>query len=279
MKKITLFTIAVTFISMGLFAQDNRSLNLKKGQKYVVENKISTKSSTEMQGQSMEANADITSTYNIEVKEVVADNYNLTNTVTAVKMNMTQMGQEMNFDSEKKEDIDGPIGSALKDYIKQPKEVVIDKSGKIISQKTDEKADSTNMIAKQLGNFEATGYGADMAFESLPPNAKAGSTWTSKKDNAGISKTTNYTVKSINGNLATLSLSGDITSDTKMENQGMEITTKTTGKFSGEEIVDITTGVIQSNTSTVDASGIIGVMGQELPTSSKITSTTTVKVM
>ena len=59
----------------------------------------------------------------------------------------------------------------------------------------------------------------------------------------------------------------------------MEITTKTTGKFSGEEIVDITTGVIQSNTSTVDASGIIGVMGQELPTSSKITSTTTVKVM
>jgi hypothetical protein len=62
-----------------------------------------------------------------------------------------------------------------------------------------------------------------------------------------------------------------------MENQGMEITTKTTGKFTGEEKVDISTGVVQSNTSTIDASGIVGVMGQELPTSSKVTSTTTVK--
>lgn len=279
MKKITLFITAAIFTSTGLFAQSNNSLNLKKGQKYVVENKISTKSSTEMQGQTMEANADITSTYNIEVKDVVADNYNLTNTVTAVKMNMTQMGQEMNFDSEKNEDANGPIGSALKDYIKQPKEVVIDKSGKIIPQKTDQKADSTNMIAKQLGNFEATGYGSDMAFESLPKNVKVGTTWTSKKDNGGISKTTNYTVKSISGNLATLSMTGDITSDAKMENQGMEITTKTKGKFAGEEVVDTTTGVIQSSTSTADASGTIGVMGQELPTSSKVTSTTTVKAM
>ncbi len=280
MKKITLFASAAFFVSTGLFAQNNSSLNLKKGQKYVVENKISTKSSTEMQGQTMEANVDATTNYSIEVKDIVADNYNLSNTVTAVKMNMTQMGQQMNFDSEKKEDLDGPIGSALKGYIKQPKDVVIDKSGKIIPQKNDKKTDSTNMIAKQLGNFEATGYGTDMAFESLPQNLKVGSTWTSKKDKSGgISWTTNYTVKAINGNLATLSMAGDMTSDTKMEQQGMEITTKTTGKFSGEEKVDITTGVIQSNTTTVDASGTIGVMGQELPTSSKVTSATTVKLM
>ena len=157
--------------------------------------------------------------------------------------------------------------------------MVVDKSGKIIPQKTDGKTDDANMVAKQLGNFEATGYGTDMAFESLPQNLKVGSTWVNKTDNEGISKTTTYTVTAINGNLATIGLSGTISADTKMENQGMEITTKTTGKFSGEEKVDITSGVIQSNTSTTDATGIIGVMGQELPTSSKVTSTTTVKMM
>lgn len=279
MKKTTSIIIGIFCISNGLFAQNNNSLNLKKGQKYLVENKVSTKSSTEMQGQQMEANADVTSTYSIEVKDLVDNNYSLSNTVTGVKMNMTQMGQEMNFDSEKKEDIDGPIGSALKEYINQPKKVVMDKSGKLISQKTDDTTQETNMVAKQLGNFEATGYGADMAFESLPQNVKVGSTWTSKTDNEGISKSTTYLVKEINGNIATIALTGDMAADTKMENQGMEITTKTKGKFSGEEKVDITTGVIQTNTSTVDASGIIGVMGQELPTSSKVTSTTTVKVM
>jgi len=135
------------------------------------------------------------------------------------------------------------------------------------------------MITKQLGNFDATGYGAEMAFEALPEKLKVGSTWVSKVDNEGISKTTNYTVTAINGNIATVATSGTIASDTKMEMQGMDVTTKTSGKFSGEEKVDIKTGVIQSNTTTTDASGIVGVMGQELPTSSKITSTTTVKAM
>lgn len=283
MKKIILLIAAAIISSTGLFAQTGNTLNLKKGQKYVVENKISTKSSTEMQGQSMEANADVTSTYSIEVKEENADNYKLTNAITGLKMNTSQMGQEMTFDSEKKEDLDGPIGSALKDYINKPKDVVVDKSGKLIPQKKDDKEEPANdvasMISKQLGDPDATGYGAEMAFDSLPKNIKAGSTWTRTTNNNGIVTTTNYTVKSINGNLATLTTNGTIATDAKMEMQGMEITTKTTGKFTGEEIADITTGIIQSNTSTVDASGIIGVMGQELPTTSKVTSTTTVKMM
>ena len=280
MKKISVLVVAAMCSSMALFAQSNASLNLKKGQKYVVENKVTTKSSTEMQGQQMEANIDATTSYNIEVKDAVANNYNLTNTITNLKMNMSQMGQEMTFDSDKKDDLAGPIGTAMKDFINQPKDVVIDKSGKVVGEKKDEKKDeATSMMAKQLGNFEATGFGANMAFEALPQNAKVGSTWTNKTDADGISKTTNYTVKSINGKLATIGLDGTLATDTKMEMQGMEITTKTTGTFTGEEIVDITTGVIQSNNLTTDAKGIVGVMGQELPTSSKVVSATTVKMM
>jgi hypothetical protein len=280
MKKISVLVVAAMCSAMALFAQSNASLNLKKGQKYVVENKVTTKSSTEMQGQQMEANIDATTLYNIEVKDAVANNYNLTNTITNLKMNMSQMGQEMTFDSDKKDDLNGPIGTAMKDFINQPKAVVIDKSGKVIGEKKDEKKDEpTSMMAKQLGNFEATGFGADMAFEALPQNAKVGSTWTNKTDVDGISKTTNYTVKSITGKLATIGLEGTLATDTKMEMQGMEITTKTTGTFTGEEIVDMTTGVVQSNNLTTDAKGIVGVMGQELPTSSKVVSATTVKIM
>jgi hypothetical protein len=280
MKKIFVLVVAAMCSSMALFAQSNGSLNLKKGRKYVVENKVTTKSSTEMQGQQMEANIDATTLYNIEVKDAVANNYNLTNTITNLKMNMSQMGQEMTFDSDKKDDLNGPIGTAMKDFINQPKAVVIDKSGKVIGEKKDEKKDEpTSMMAKQLGNFEATGFGADMAFEALPQNAKVGSAWTNKTDVDGISKTTNYTVKSINGKLATIGLEGTLATDTKMEMQGMEITTKTTGTFTGEEIVDMTTGVVQSNNLTTDAKGIVGVMGQELPTSSKVVSATTVKIM
>ena len=140
MKKISVLVVAAMCSSMALLAQSNASLNLKKGQKYVVENKISTKSSTEMQGQQMEANVDATTSYNIEVKDAVANNYNLTNTITNLKMNMTQMGQEMTFDSDKKDDLNGPIGTSLKDFINQPKAVVMDKSGKVIQEKKEKKS-------------------------------------------------------------------------------------------------------------------------------------------
>jgi hypothetical protein len=62
-----------------------------------------------------------------------------------------------------------------------------------------------------------------------------------------------------------------------MQQQGMEMSTKTTGKFSGEEKVDVKTGVVQSNTTTGEASGTVSAMGQDFPTNSKVTSTTTVK--
>lgn len=283
MKKISLLAVMALTISTGVFAQNNASVNLKKGQKYIVENNISTQSNTTVQGQSMEAKVDATTTFNIEIKDLVNNNYNLNNTLTAVKLNMNQMGQETTFDSEKKEDMAGPIGGVLKDYINQPKSIIIDKSGKVIPQKTEGKTDSAvdavNMITKQLGDFDATGYGAEMAFESLPQNIKVGTTWSNKTDDDGISKTTNYTVTAISGNLATISLTGTLTTEKKMEMQGMEMTVKSTGKFSGEEKADIKTGVVQSNTTTTDATGTVSVMGQDLATSTKVTSTTTVKAL
>ena len=254
MKKIILLTTAILAVTTGTFAQNNGTLNLPKGQKYVVENKITTKSTSEMQGQPMESNADITSVYAIEVKDVKDNNYNMTNSISAIKMNMSTMGQDVNFDSDKKEDMNGEMGSKLKDYINQPKAVVMDKSANVIvAKKTDtakgsDAASQSEMILKQMGGDpEEQGYGAKIAFMPIPKNAKAGASWKDSSSADGIKRVTNYSVKEIKGNTATISISGTENRDTKMEMQGMEINTKTTGKFSGEESVDMATGVVLQN--------------------------------
>jgi hypothetical protein len=258
-------------------------IKLTQGQKYLVETKLTTSSNTQMQGQSMESNADISSTYNIEVNELTAGNYNMTNSMSSIKMNMSAMGQNMNFDSDKKEDLDGEMGSTIKNFINKPNPVVMDKAGNIIiSKETDSvKEETANnqtaMILKQMGDPAEQGYGAKMAFIAIPKNAKAGTSWTDSTSNDGITRITNYTVKEINGDTATLSISGTEKRETKMEMQGMEINTNTNGKFTGEEIVNITSGVISQNNTTAEASGTIKVMGQEIPTSIKATSVTTVK--
>ena len=261
------------------------AVNLIKGQKYVVESKVTTSSASEMQGQSMETSADVTSVYNIEVNDIKDNNYNMTNKLGAIKMNMTTMGQNINFDSDKKEDMDGQMGSSLKDYINHPNTVVMDKSGNIIladktdSAKKEEAQSPTQMIIKQMGDPEQMGYGAKLAFVPISKKVKAGDTWQDSTSDDGVTKVTNYVVKDVTGNTATLSISGTENRDTKMEMQGMEINTKTNGKLSGEETVDINTGVILQNNSTIDASGNISVMGQEIPTKVKATTVTTVKPM
>ena len=268
-----------------LFAQTNGAINLSEGQKYTVENVITTTTSTEMMGQSMESKADVTSNYSLEVKGTSGDNINFLNTITLMKMSVNAMGQDMNFDSDKKEDMEGDMGKNFKDIINQPKDVVMSKTGTVIlkasvdtSSDTASGSNPTEMMMKQLGGDPASqGYGAKIAFEIIPKGAKEGTTWSDSSDQNGTKRVTRYTLKSISGNDYTIALDGTIDSQVKTEMQGMEIQTKTTGKFSGEEIVDAKTGVIKTNTTNSDATGTVQVMGQEIPTSSKIKSVTTVK--
>src|SRR5690606_11082008 len=138
---------------------------------------------TDIQGQSMENISDINSTYNIEVGDI-KDSISLTNTISGIKLVMTQMGQEITFDSEKTEDLEGPIGGALKEVIKKPQAVTISKTGKVapIPEGANEEE---NMILKQMGDFNASGYGASMAFGTVPENAKVGTTWTDATEEDG----------------------------------------------------------------------------------------------
>ena len=118
-----------------------------------------------------------------------------------------------------------------------------------------------------------------MAFLALPQNLKVGSTWSDKNDQDGITKSTNYVVKDLSSGIATVSFSGTVGTNKTFEQQGMEVSAKTTGKFSGEEKVDTKTGVVQTNTSTTEASGTVTAMGQDFPTTTKIISTTSVKAL
>jgi hypothetical protein len=274
MKKIQILLVAsIGFSTTSLMAQTKASLKLPASKTYQVVNTLETTSSTDVQGQTMESTANITSTYKIEVKGKTGDNYNLSSTLSNISMNMTLMGQDIKFDSENPDDMNGEFGAALKDYIDQPKNLQMDNSGKIAS---DSKDTSVSGIVKRL-QIAQNGYGTKLAFVDLPAHAKVGDSWMETNSGEGMSKTTNYTIKNITGNIATISFTTADSVSTTMDQSGMQIATKTTGTSEGEEKVDIKTGVIQSATSKGDASGNVSAMGQDFPMSVKINSSTTVK--
>jgi hypothetical protein len=84
-------------------------------------------------------------------------------------------------------------------------------------------------------------------------------------------------LKSINGNNATILLTGKQMISKKMEQQGMEINVKMVANLSGEGVVDINTGLLQQRTTVMNGTGSAEVMGQSIPMTSKITTTTSVK--
>lgn len=282
MTKILSVILAVTTIVSAASAQTANSVNLTKGQKFIIENKFTATSNQEMGGQSIDSKADVFTSNNVEVKNLSDKGYDLSTTYTKVTANLSAMGQDMNFDSDKKEDMDGEMGKDMKGMINNPKSVTINKSGKVLSATVDSAKGAGNgvmsmMMQQLMGKAEESGYGLSEAFLVLPAKAKVGDTWSDSTSKNGISKTTVYKVTAINGNEATLAVSGNVTTDTKAEMQGMEVVSKTNGKISGEETVDLKSGLIKTRSTTVDSSGNLEAMGQTIPMSTKLTAVSTVK--
>ena len=59
----------------------------------------------------------------------------------------------------------------------------------------------------------------------------------------------------------------------------MEVTVNMDSKLSGQAIVDTSTGIVKEKTLTVEGTGSAEMMGQAIPMTSKIITTTTVKTL
>lgn len=260
------------FLTSATFAQNTGKLNLTKGKAYVVTSKITTHGITSVQGQDMESNSDITSTYKLTVDDASADKNKVTGTLTSIKLNMTQMGQEMSYDSEAP-DASSPLAAGMDEILNKSQSVTLNGSGELIEDS--KSAEEVSPIIKQMEN---SGFGTQLAFIPVPPKVKSGDTFTVDKNDttSGTKSSTKYTVKSISSDIAALSFKGTVSTDTKFENQGMEITSKTEGTSDGEAMVNVKTGVVQSAKTTGKSSGTVSAMGMDMPMTVDVTSDVTV---
>jgi hypothetical protein len=76
-----------------------------------------------------------------------------------------------------------------------------------------------------------------------------------------------------------ITITGILNTDAKSQMQGMDIVNKSKGNLKGEEILDITTGVIKERTTTLESAGTISIESQgfEIPMTTKVTFVSSVK--
>jgi hypothetical protein len=284
-KPFTLLLSLFSVITIACTAQTSTGkLLLTKGQKIQVDNNIKSLISQEMMGQAVEITIDASMVHQLEVKDKKPSSYLLSSTLTRLTTNGSAMGQEMKFDSDKKEDLESETGKAMKNQLNVTKEVEVDDNAVVI---VGVKKDTGTVAGGQLmdivnnvtGGANDESNGASAAFNVMPAGKKVGDSWSDSSITEEIKTYRNYTIKGITGNDATVVLSGKQITKKKVEQQGMEINVNMEGVLSGEGIVDMTTGLVKQRTTVLDGTGSAEIMGQTMPVTTKITTTTTVKTI
>lgn len=280
-KPFSLFTAAFMITAASFAQSPSGKLNLSKGQKLQVENNIQSLITQEMMGQKMEISIEANTTHQVEVKDKKASSYAVASTLKKLTTNGSAMGQTLNFDSDKKEDLDGEMGKAVKDQLNVEKDVELDEAAEVINARKTAMPEMSGGLMDMVNNVTGAGAdesnGAKAAFEVLPKGKKVGDRWSDSTVTDDIKTYRSYTLKSIDGKKATLMLDGKQTTSKKMEQQGMEISVNMEAKLSGESIVDMSTGIVQERTIVMDGTGTAEMMGQSIPVTTKVTTKTTVK--
>ena len=278
-----LLLTALCFITIHTIAQNSvGKIILTKGQKIEINNNTKSVVSQEMMGQAIEITVEANMVHQLEVIDKMSNSYLIASTLTKFTTNGSAMGQEMKFDSDKKEDMESETGKLMKDQLNVTKEIEINEMAKVIKTTTKSAPSASggqlmDMINNMTGGYADESNGSGSAFEIIPAGKKIGDFWSDSTIMGDIKTYNSYTLKSITNNIATLELKGKQLINKKMEQQGMEINIKMEAKISGEGIVDMNTGLLQQKTTLIDGNGSAEVMGQSIPMSSKVTTVTTIK--
>lgn len=283
MKRTTIFILSIFAISININAQvASGKLLLTKGQKFQLDNTLKTSTGFDMMGQTMEMTADVNMVHDIEVKDKTDSSFFINSTLTKMKSNANAMGQNQSFDSDKKEDFDSEAGKLMKGIMNVAKEAEFDKSAKLLSVKKDTSTsantgDMMNMLQGFMSGAEEDASGAAEAFMVIPAGKKTGDMWSDSIITEGLKIYRNFTLKEIKGNDATVVFSGNQITEKKIEQMGMEVNVNMDAKLTGESLTDIHTGVLKQKTFNMEGTGTAEMMGQSIPMTTKITSTTLVK--
>lgn len=284
MKKT--FLIAAVVVSATCMAQKvPTKLTFQKGQKLEMVAQVNSVVTQDMMGQSMEAKVNATITRTFDVEDVTGGKATIEHKVKRIQWDMeAPMVGEKKFDSENEEDLKTEEGKAMEKSLKNKYTMTVDATGKVTAVKLDddnpnkkagsENGGTDNMMGQLTAGLEPPKEGDVIDLKILPDRElKKGESWTDSVKN----KKTVYTVSDMTDADIVLDFTENGTTERKQEAMGMEMTLTSKDKTTGRILVDRKTGLLKEKTATTDSEGLMEVMGQSVPMTTKVKHTVTVK--
>jgi hypothetical protein len=253
-------TLVLAAMTVSAYAQQvTNRLQLAKGQKYIQETSVKMNMSQEMAGQSTSTGMESASYQSLNVTDVQKNRYEIQMTTDRMVFRNAVMGNEMNYDSDKKEGNDEGLEAKM--------------ISSTLLRKGHDQVDVGDLFSSMFGDSAATQL--NKLFMTFPAGRKLGKgdRWTDSTEfnNEGKIKTiANYTLLDIRDGVVSISLSGYTLTQKRITQQGMDIDMDIKSQNTGEILVDLATGLPKQRAVHMDMTGKIEVLGQSVPLSMKM---------
>jgi hypothetical protein len=265
--KLNKLIIALAFLPVFTHAQIVK-LNLPKGSKYEAVTTTKVSSVASLMGQEMESGTDMNITETISVKDTRPGETDLVKTITKLVSNIQAMGQNMSYDSDKK-DNEGQLAETFDKMMNRQKNVTVDTYGKIIKQDKEEESASTAMMGISNDGLPI------LSNNFIGREVKPGNTWHDSTSTSGEQMTTvttgNYTIQAVDAGTAMIVFAGTTRLNGTIEQMGQELAMTSTSTVNSTFEVDIATGLIKKSTQTTDGTMNIEAGGMSIPATTKTT--------
>ena len=285
MKKLAAFAFTLMLTS-ALYAQDMPGkVVLQKGDIIkITTDMTSSNTQSMMGGDPMEMKTSTNSYTELEVKEVLADGYKMSQTMKKMKMDFDGFGQKTTYDSESKEKQDNPFVKQLAEKINIPEDIKLGFDGKLIEEEANEDKKVSSKDGKRgggRGGMRMMGMGtnssAESAFLVVPKDAVTKGGWEESTEKDGLKTRRKYTMGAVMGNMATVTVQSQTKGDLDMNRGGMPMTTKVNTLTEEMIIVNMSTGKVQMHTVNMTNNSKTIMNDKESPSTGKTTITTTVE--
>lgn len=275
---ISFLLLLVSISSFAQKKQDIPGLILNKGQQI----KITTSSNMDADmGMGMTMKNDLVQQNTIVVTDVNEKNYTISNTLNRMQFSGSMAGQDVNFDSDKKEDLDTEMGKSVSDKIGKTVMATIDRvTGKVTVQPTkiiDTPAEDNALTGILSGNQGNDEENVSSAFFIIPAEKKPGDSWMDSTSANKMKSVMQYKFITLEKELATISIVTKTEGTNTLEANGMQFDINMHSTATSEIIVNTKTSLVQKRNATADISGQIDMMGQSMDITSKASSSSEYK--
>lgn len=277
MKKLLFIPLALSTVIVSAQSLSRKAV-FAQGQQLERVAAIKMNFGMEMMGQSLNFDNNNTVTSLVEVKNATAKDYAIESTIKRVVTTMSGMGQEMSYDSDKKEEATNEMAQKMKEMVGKVNHLTVDTKGTITASDDtsgNELAEKAGGFMSMAGNFANSGNKPGNIYDlvaNIPEKGiKAGETWVDSTSSKEGRMVTNFKVVEIKGNEAIVDLDGVMDQNGETEANGMTINLAIKGKIKGQYTMDVASGLVKKRSTNLDATGTMDMAGQSVPFTMKMT--------